>query len=64
MHVNGFGALLFDSVIGNTSCCDVVSLDWRRGGCGCPSSSRLAGGRLLYHCGRGIDSGSDSAALE
>ena len=31
VHVNGHGSLLFDSVIGDTSSCTVVSLDrrWR-----------------------------------
>ena len=30
-RVDDFGALLFDTdVIGNTSCCAVVGLDWRR----------------------------------
>ena len=29
-HVDGFGALLFDTVIGNASCGAVAGLDWRR----------------------------------
>jgi membrane protein YqaA with SNARE-associated domain len=32
-HVNSFGALLFETLVGNTSGSAVVSLDWV-GGCG------------------------------
>ena len=40
MHINCFGAFLFDGVIGDATCSTVISLD-RNGGWGWPNSSRV-----------------------